>query len=520
MVYIRKFILFAAIIIIAASCSSADALIDNSDDGKSDNKNTHTVQLTASVGSNTRTGIVNNGNGTVSFYWHKGESIGVQTKDSQGNYKFTKFTTTDPTGSTTATFTGEVPDGYEVQSYAIYPYMPISIYEKVANEFTGEKSAKIWLPDQYEVGTVDSVLFPITKDESTVYSTHSTNMPMVGTITDGIVSFRHLAGMAVIRIDKMPTNCGTIDFSADQKLNGTFTISDLSAQDAQIKTEDSQDGNGYVAFSFGACEIGKQGVFFLPLSTGTYTNCVVSVSGKQRNVIPLESFTVGRGQIHSISITTNSKGQLRQIRSLGNNEYMVNGQKFLDLGLESGLLWAESNIGSSKPKKRGNYYAWGETETKESYTNENAKWGQTEYTAGTTLVAEDDVASVMYGTAVHIPTQAEFTELSELSRIYNNEYDDAERSRISFFQITSNLDNSQYLYLPLAGVMDGTSLCEQNEEAHFWTSEPSNTLTNEYRTAYYLLGMPERTTSWSRGTFQLNPTPLYRGLNIRAVTYK
>lgn len=37
----------------------------------------------------------------------------------------------------------------------------------------------------------------------------------------------------------------------------------------------------------------------------------------------------------------------------------------VDLGLN--VKWASSNLGASSPEDYGDYYAWGETETKEKY---------------------------------------------------------------------------------------------------------------------------------------------------------
>ena len=37
----------------------------------------------------------------------------------------------------------------------------------------------------------------------------------------------------------------------------------------------------------------------------------------------------------------------------------------VDLGLNSGLLWASHNVGAISPEDPGSYYAWGETEEKE-----------------------------------------------------------------------------------------------------------------------------------------------------------
>ena len=48
---------------------------------------------------------------------------------------------------------------------------------------------------------------------------------------------------------------------------------------------------------------------------------------------------------------------------------IINGHKFVDLGLPSGLLWAETNIGAATAADDGCYFAWGETDmtTKSSY---------------------------------------------------------------------------------------------------------------------------------------------------------
>lgn len=40
-------------------------------------------------------------------------------------------------------------------------------------------------------------------------------------------------------------------------------------------------------------------------------------------------------------------------------KYIINGHKFIDLGLPSGLLWADCNIGASTPKEFGSSFAWG-----------------------------------------------------------------------------------------------------------------------------------------------------------------
>ena len=45
------------------------------------------------------------------------------------------------------------------------------------------------------------------------------------------------------------------------------------------------------------------------------------------------------------------------------NKNTINGHEYVDLGLS--VKWATCNVGASKPEEYGNYYAWGETSTKE-----------------------------------------------------------------------------------------------------------------------------------------------------------
>lgn len=56
-----------------------------------------------------------------------------------------------------------------------------------------------------------------------------------------------------------------------------------------------------------------------------------------------------------------------------------NGYRFVDLGLPSGTLWADFNIGTSSVEESGEYFAWGETLEKEAYDWYTYKWCQKSY---------------------------------------------------------------------------------------------------------------------------------------------
>ena len=99
--------------------------------------------------------------------------------------------------------------------------------------------------------------------------------------------------------------------------------------------------------------------------------------------------------------------------------------RWVDLGLPSGILWAAYNVGASSPEEYGGYYAWGETEEKSSYTVENYKYMEKHwygsgaddwYWIGSFIGLEIsgtsyDVAHVKWGEGARMPTLAEVKEL-------------------------------------------------------------------------------------------------------------
>ena len=103
------------------------------------------------------------------------------------------------------------------------------------------------------------------------------------------------------------------------------------------------------------------------------------------------------------------------VLAFGKYFYMDEDDRWVDLGLS--VLWAAYNVGASSPEEYGGYYAWGETEEKESYTWENYQFynSDTEYDfigeeiSGTSY----DVAHVKWGDGARMPTIAEAKELLE-----------------------------------------------------------------------------------------------------------
>ena len=90
--------------------------------------------------------------------------------------------------------------------------------------------------------------------------------------------------------------------------------------------------------------------------------------------------------------------------------------QYIDLGLPSGTLWADRNIGATEPEEYGDFYAWGETEPKNEYIWDTYKWGAdcTKYNkkdGKNVLEPEDDVVYLKTKGKSHIPTKEQMREL-------------------------------------------------------------------------------------------------------------
>ena len=90
---------------------------------------------------------------------------------------------------------------------------------------------------------------------------------------------------------------------------------------------------------------------------------------------------------------------------------------------EKAYLWATCNVGAMYPEHKGCCFAWGETEHKSNFEWSNYKWAITNDEGSysltkygrndqqTTLLPEDDAATVNWGSDWRMPTKEEIQEL-------------------------------------------------------------------------------------------------------------
>ena len=187
----------------------------------------------------------------------------------------------------------------------------------------------------------------------------------------------------------------------------------------------------------------------------------------------------------------------------------------VDLGLS--VKWASCNIGASSPEDYGDYYAWGETETKNSFSWENYKFrangntndnitftkyntksGRGTVDNKTSLVLSDDAARVNWGGNWRIPTKAEIDELkSNCTMTFTSQ------GGVNGYNVTSN-KNGNSIFLPAKG---------------FWSSS----LNTDYPNYAWQMNFPSsQNQSYDHKRIpsaQVNYGYLrYQGLSIRPVT--
>lgn len=150
----------------------------------------------------------------------------------------------------------------------------------------------------------------------------------------------------------------------------------------------------------------------------------------------------------------------------------INGHGYVDLGLPSGLKWATCNIGASSTSDYGNYYAWGETQTKSSYTDDNSltmdKYKSELRSSGIidssgNLTMPHDAANANWGGSWRMPVTKDFLEL-----IDNCSWIWASQGGHNGYKVTG--PNGHSIFVPAAGsCLNGGNL-DSGKEGMYWES--------------------------------------------------
>ena len=155
----------------------------------------------------------------------------------------------------------------------------------------------------------------------------------------------------------------------------------------------------------------------------------------------------------------------------------ANGYGYVDLGLSA--KWATCNVGATSPEEYGDYFAWGETTTKETYTMENSLTngisdidlqggGYVEryvgsYYDGNYLASQYDAATANWGGAWRMPNNYDMWEL-----LTECTWEWIQTKDFRGYKVTGPSGAS--IFLPAAGYRYESSLNEAGTYGVYWLS--------------------------------------------------
>ena len=227
-----------------------------------------------------------------------------------------------------------------------------------------------------------------------------------------------------------------------------------------------------------------------------YESCVTSSTSR----FTVEALSNGTA---TVVIKDEYSGQ-KGILTITVGEGGTDNHEWVDLGLPSGTLWATCNVGADNPEEYGDYFAWGETEPKETYDWSTYKWCNgsyrtltkycTESSYGyngfvdnkTELDPEDDAATVNWGPSWRMPTKEQRDELREMCT-----WTWTTQNGVNGRLVTGPNGNS--LFLPAAGARFDSALYFAGSDGNYW----SRTLNSGGPYCAYLLDFNSDGVYWN-----------------------
>lgn len=190
------------------------------------------------------------------------------------------------------------------------------------------------------------------------------------------------------------------------------------------------------------------------------------------------------------------------------------------VNMGTSVKWAAYNIGASSPEGYGNYFAWGEVQTKSYFTWGTYKWCMGAYNTLTkycgnssngfdgftddkiVLESDDDAAYVNLGGTWRMPTDGDWTELRGRCYWEWTNYVGSEGYKVYDF------DSANILFFPASGFIDGMNIRSEGSRGLYWSS---SLCTNYPYRAWYV-------DFDSKGVLRDDYFSRYYGFSVRPVS--
>ncbi|MBR1868851.1 MAG: Ig-like domain-containing protein [Bacteroidales bacterium] len=323
-----------------------------------------------------------------------------------------------------------------------------------------------------ETGALTATVAPDDADNKDV--SWSTDKPSVATVSDGIVT-GVAAGKATITAT-----------SADGGFTATCEVTVATVPVTGISIEPSSL----------TLSIGDKGVLTATITPANATDKSITWASMDGSVItaPNGEYTAkGEGTTVIVVYALGGNGVVKAECNVTVKAKSSVPSGAVDLGITvkgSGgttykLYWADRNLGATSPEANGDYYAWGEVESKTNYSWSTYKWsngaynkltkycptGLSSYWTGSgspdgklLLDPEDDAAHAKLGGNWRMPTLKEWMALDNCEKAWTTQ------NGVKGLRITG--DNGNSIFLPAAGFKKDTdSAGGVGIDGYYWTSD-------------------------------------------------
>lgn len=164
----------------------------------------------------------------------------------------------------------------------------------------------------------------------------------------------------------------------------------------------------------------------------------------------------------------------------------------IDLGLPSGTLWCDRNVGAKSPSDCGAFFSWGNTEP--HYPKLNMDWGDDDeafdflfnwdnyeksegYKLEGNIDLAHDAARVNMGEPWQMPTSDQFQELYD-----NCTWERKAVNGVYGYLVTSKV-NGNSIFFACSGYGSGTSWYNRGASGYYWSSS-FNSARNAYNLSF------------------------------------
>lgn len=393
---------------------------------------------------------------------------------------------------------GEIPN-----NVAFYPYSSSNTIAKNAIGYV--VSTALPSVQNYADASFGNGAFPMAAVTSSTTDMNLKFKNVLGGLKLQLKGTASIASISVTGNNDEPL-CGAAAVTLSTSSTPTINLTDASAKTVTLDCGFGVQLNESTATLF---------VIALPpmTMTGGFTVVVTDTEGKEMEIKTTRSQTITRSSILRMPEVTYEGVAPTPITPA---------YEYVDLGLS--VKWATFNVGATKPEEYGDYFAWGETESKTEYSWSTYKYcngsentvtkycnddryglnGFTDYKF--VLDPEDDAAYVKWGVEWRIPT---YEEIGELMNRENCSWTWTIINGVEGYKVQSKKNGftDNWIFLPAAGKRSGSSFSFVGESGCYWLNSHDG-----YRNCAWYLDL-------TSGHVICDPNIMYRyqGLSIRPV---